>query len=59
MKLAITNVKIRHDGQGLKIKTSLTYNDKLNMMTLTVEQVELDKVHVRIYRAEFHFYDTF
>ena len=52
MKLAITNVKIRHDGQGLKIKTSLTYNDKLNMMTLTVEQVELDKVHVRIYRAE-------
>ena len=31
-------------GSGMKIKTSLNYNDKLRRMSLTVVQVEFDKV---------------
>ena len=36
---------MKNEDPGLKIKTSLTYNDQLKKMTLTVGQVEFDKVN--------------
>ena len=47
MKLKITGRKIKNEDSGLKIRTSLNYNDQLKRMTMTVEQVELDKVKTK------------
>ena len=44
MRVKITSSRMKGGGAGMKIKTSLNYNDKLRRMSLTLVQVEFDKV---------------